>query len=260
MAASFYDYVIADPVTLPDSDQLFYDERIVQLPDCYQCNDSARSHLSHSRQAAGLPETGFVFACFNLHRKIARPVFDIWMRLLAAVPGSLLWLLADSADQALKTHAAARGIDPRRLVFAPKIDPQSHLGRAACADLMLDTLPYNAHTTASDALWMGVPLVTCRGAAFAGRVAASVLSAVGLPELITETLEDYEALALSLARNGEKLRAVKEKLAANRLTAPLFDADRFRRHIEQAYVQMIETARSGQEPRAFRVAPVKPNS
>jgi predicted O-linked N-acetylglucosamine transferase (SPINDLY family) len=256
LAADFIDYVIADPIVLPHAEQPFWDEKIVHLPDTYQVNDPQRVHEAPpSRAEAGLPATGFVFGCFNNHNKIGPGPFGIWMRLLAAVPGSVLWLLDDSASDVLRSHAAARGIDPARLVFAPKVDLKLHLRRLGCADLMLDTLPYGMHTTASDALWMGVPIVTCQGTAFAGRVAASLLTAMQCPELITPTPDAYEALALELARDPARLKALKDRLADNRQTAPLFDAPRFCRHIEQAYVTMMEIARAGEAPRPFDVQP-----
>ena len=215
MAADFMDYIIADAVTLPLAQQLFYSERIVHLPDSYQVNDPRRAiGAKPARSEAGLPDEGFVFCCFNNHWKITPPVFDVWMRLLEkAAPGSVLWLLDDSANAALRREAKARGIDPARLIFAPKLEHDAHLGRLSLADLVLDTLPYNAHTTASDALWAGVPLVTVAGESFAGRVAASLLTAIGLPELIAPDLESYETLALSLADNPGEYKAVKEKLA-----------------------------------------------
>ena len=253
MAAVFYDYVLADPVVLPHDQQPFYDEQIVHLPDCYQPNDPTRPVAAMTRAEAGLPEAGFVFCCFNIHRKISRPVFESWMRLLAAVPGSLLWLLDDTASDVLRAEAVARGIDPARLVFSPKLDSDMHLARSACADLVLDTSPYGAHTTSSDALWAGVPIVTVLGPSFANRVAASLLTAIGMPELITASPADYEALALALARDPARLAALKAKLVAGRTTAPLFDADRFRRHIERSYEIMMETARAGEAPRAFSV-------
>jgi protein O-GlcNAc transferase len=255
LAADFIDYVIADACVLPHAEKPFWDEKVVHLPDTYQVNDPLRAHETPpTRAAAGLPETGFVFGCFNTHTKIGPQQFDVWMRLLAAVPGSVLWLLEDSASDVLPRHAAARGIDPARLIFAPKVDAVLHLRRLACADLMLDTLPYGMHTTASDALWMGVPLVTCRGKSFAGRVAAGLLTALECPELIAETMEEYEALALALAQDPARLRALKDTLAGKRLTAPLFDAGAFCRHLEQAYVTMMEIARAGEAPRAFDVA------
>jgi protein O-GlcNAc transferase len=257
IGADFLDYVIADPIVLPVSQQPFYTERIVQLPDCYQANDSKRaiSAQTPERRAAGLPDAGFVFCCFNNNYKIRRPVFDVWMRLLSEVPGSVLWLLRDTAgvEGNLRREAAARGVDPDRLIFAERCALDVHLARHRLADLFLDTLPYNAHTTASDALWAGLPLVTCQGEAFAGRVAASLLAAVGLPELVTQNLADYEALALRLARDPAMLRSVRDKLAANRSTHPLFDSARFCRHLEAAYLRMWETWQRGEPPQPFRV-------
>jgi len=253
MAVDWYDYVLADPVVLPHDQQPFYDEKIVHLPDCYQPNDPSRPLAAAARAEAGLPADGFVFCCFNIHRKISRPVFESWMRLLTAVPGSLLWLLDDTANETLRAGAAARGVDPARLVFAPKLDVNAHLARCAAADLMLDTMPYGAHTTTSDALWAGVPVVTVLGPSFANRVAASLVTAVGAPELIASSLADYEALALALAQGPARLASLKAKLAANRMTAPLFDAERFRRHIERAYETMMEIARAGEAPWPFSV-------
>jgi predicted O-linked N-acetylglucosamine transferase (SPINDLY family) len=255
MAVDWYDYVLGDPVVLPRGQQPFYDEKIVHLPDCYQPGDPARPLAVTSRVMAGLPESGFVFSSFNIHRKITRAVFECWLRLLAAVPDSLLWLIDDTANDVLRAEAAARGIDPARLVFAPKRDIHDHLARCAAADLMLDTMPYGAHTTASDGLWAGVPIVTVLGPSFANRVAASLVTAGGAPELIAPSLEAYEALALALARDPARLAALKAKLAASRATAPLFDAERFRRHIERAYETMWEIARAGEAPRPFDVAP-----
>ena len=253
-ASPVMDYVIADKVTLPFDRQGFYSEQIVQLPDCYQANDPAREiGAVPPRAEAGLPESGFVFCCFNNHWKITRPIFECWMRLLNEVPGSVLWLLEDSASAALKREAEKRGIDPARLIFAPKLAHDAHLGRLSLADLVLDTLPYNAYTTASDALWCGVPMVTLRGKAFAGRVGASLLSAIGLPELIGDDLEGYEKLAKALASDAKKHQALKAKLAKNRLTTPLFDAERFCRHMEAAFVTMADAARRGEAPKAFAV-------
>ena len=201
----------------------------MHLPHCYQCNDRRRiADEPVTRAAEGLPQTGFVFCCFNAAWKITPAVFDIWMRLLSAVEGSVLWLLDDNdtARRNLRQAAAKRGIDPDRLVFAGRAQPAMHLARHRLADLFLDTLPYNAHTTASDALWAGLPLVTCTGRAFDGRVATSLLREVGLGELITATLEDYEALALALAQGPERLAAIRARLAENIL---VFAAVRYRR-------------------------------
>jgi protein O-GlcNAc transferase len=205
-----------------------------------------------------LPEKGLVFCCFNNSFKILPPMFDIWMRLLAQVPGSVLWLLEDNAIVAgnLRREAQARGIAPERLVFAPRTTPAEHLARQKLADLFLDTLPYNAHTTGSDALWVGLPIVTCPGPTFSSRVAASLLKAAGLTETITDSLEAYEALALRLARDPGLLVAIKAKLAANRNTCALFDTIRMTRHLESAYRTMWQRQRSGQQPAAFAVDPI----
>lgn len=257
MGADFIDYILADPVVLPFDQQPCYTEKIVHLPECYQVNDASRKigERAPSRREAGLPDRGFVFCCFNNNLKIAAPVFDVWMRLLRDVEDSVLWLLCDHAlaERNLRREAAARGVDPARLVFANWLPPEDHLARHRLADLFLDTLPYNAHTTASDALWAGLPVLTCRGETFAGRVAASLLAAIGLPELATDNLTDYERLATRLATDAVLLGRLRETLARNRTTHPLFDTDRFRRHIEAAYTTMWTLSRQGEPPRSFRV-------
>ena len=257
MGTGFIDYMIADRIVVPHEHESFYSEKIVRLPDSYQPNDKSRvaSERLGDRADAGLPERGFVFCCFNNSYKIQPLVFDVWVRLLREIPGSVLWLLADNeaATRNLRREAGARGIAPARLVFAPRCDLPDHLARHRLADLFLDTLPYNAHTTASDALWMGLPIVTCKGGTFAGRVAASLLNAIGLPELVTDSLADYEALALRLAREPEALSAVKSKLAANRDTTALFDARRFTRGMEQAFATMYERQQRGLSPASFAV-------
>jgi len=257
MGASFIDYVIADRIVLPFDRQPLYKEKIVHLPDCYQVNDAQRrpGDCTTTRTAVGLPERGFVFCCFNVRVKIVAPLFDVWMRVLAQVEGSVLWLLNDAAGATanLRREAAARGIDPTRLIFADPLPQDSHIGRIGLADLFLDTLPYNAHTTASDALWAGVPVLTCMGSAFAGRVAASLLTSVGLPELVTSTIEDYKALAVRLARDPRLLREIRVKLSENRRTSPLFDTERFRTGIESAYTTMWTIWQSGDRPRSFTV-------
>jgi protein O-GlcNAc transferase len=259
MAATFIDYVIADPIVLPFDLQPFYTEKIVHLPGSYQVNDAKRTiaEQTPSRTEAALPEQGFVFCSFNNNFKINAPVFDIWMRLLRSVDGSVLWLLRDNAvaERNLRSEAAARGVNPVRLVFADRVPLEQHLARHRLADLFLDTLPYNAHTTASDALWVGLPVLTCQGRAFAGRVAASLLNAVGLPDLVTEDPQAYEALALRLASDATLLSGLRERLARNRLTHPLFDTNRSRRHIEAAYAKMMDLWRQGERPRSFSVAP-----
>lgn len=258
--AGFLDYVIADPVVAPFDRQPFFTERIVHLPDCYQVNDSTRviAARASTREECGLPAEGLVFCCFNTSWKITPAVFDAWMRLLGAVPGSVLWLLHDNplAEWNLRARATARGVDPARLVFAGRAAPEEHLARHRLADLFLDTLPYNAHTTASDALRAGLPLVTCCGDAFAARVAASLLRAVGLPELVTTSLPDYEALALRLATDDASRGRLRARLEASLPTCPLFDAERFRRHIEAAYETMWEAWQHGEVPRGFGVGPL----
>ena len=258
--AGFIDYVIADKTVLPLDQQPFYTERIVHLPDCFLVNDSTRKIAvrTPTRREAGLPDEGFVFCSFNNNNKITQPVFEVWMRLLRAVEGSVLWLSQDNVDarENLRHAAAARGIDPARLVFALRLDlDEDHLARHRLADLFLDTLPYNAHATASDALWAGLPLLTCRGASFAGRVATSLLHAAGLPELATNDLGAYEALALRLATDASLLRGLRQRLAQSRATCPLFDTDRFRCHIERAYTTMWELQQRGESPRGFSVEP-----
>jgi protein O-GlcNAc transferase len=202
-----------------------------------------------------LPQAGFVFCCFNSHWKITEPLFDIWMRLLAAIPGSVLWLIAEdeASGRNLRAQATARGIVPGRLVFAAKQENAAHLARHALADLFLDTLSCNAHTTASDALWAGLPLLTCAGQGFAARVGASLLHAVGLDELVTVDLEGYEKLALQLAWDAPRLHGLRQSLKEKRAGHPLFDSERFRRHIEAAYVRMVEIATSGAPPQSFAV-------
>ncbi|MCW0234402.1 MAG: tetratricopeptide repeat protein [Ferrovibrio sp.] len=255
MGAPFIDYIIADRFLIPPEQHAWFDEKVVALPHSYQPNDTKRpiASLQLSRAAFGLPEQGFVFSSFNNPYKLTPRVFDIWMRLLAQVPGSVLWQLQVEPDAAenLRREAQARGIDPARLVFALPLPQPAHLARQALADLFLDTLPVNAHTTASDALWAGLPVLTCAGSTFIGRVAGSLLTAVGLPELITDNLEDYEALALALARDPARLAALRQRLAANRLTSPLFDIARFSRNLEAAYTQMWERRLAGQPPAAF---------
>jgi protein O-GlcNAc transferase len=256
--APWLDYVLGDPVALPFAHQKFYHETIVHLPHCYQPNDPARAiaQVTPTRAEAGLPQTGFVFCCFNAPWKINPAQFDLWMRLLAQVPGSVLWLLEANADvpNSLRSAAMAKGIDPARLAFAPPCAPTVHLARHRLADLFLDTLPYNAHTTASDALWAGLPVLTQAGNQFDGRVAASLLHAAGLAELVTHSIADYEALALALARDPGRLATMRSRLAANRGQSPLFDAARYCRHIEAAYVRMVEISRAGGTPENFAVA------
>ena len=244
MGADYIDYLIADSTLIPTSHQPHYAEKIVYLPNSYQPNDRKRqiSDRLFTRSELGLPQEGFVFCCFNNNYKIIPDTFDSWMRILGQIDGSVLWLLGGSqtVSKNLRHEARARGIDPGRLVFAPRIKLPDHLARHRMADLFLDTLPYNAHTTASDALWTGLPVLTQIGETFAARVAASLLNALHLPELVTTTREAYEALAVELATNPAKLASLKRKLADNRLTAPLFDTELFTKHIEAAYTAMYE--------------------
>jgi predicted O-linked N-acetylglucosamine transferase (SPINDLY family) len=254
IGAPWLDYVIADADVLPFAHQSFYSEKIVHLPRCYQVNDSRREIAeTPTRRDAGLPQGGFVFCCFNAAWKITPMMFDIWMRLLLQVPGSLLWLLADNeaAQSNLRAAAAAKGVDPERLVFAPRVPAPEHLARHRLADLFLDTLPYNAHTTASDALWAGLPLLTCCGDQFDGRVAASLLRAVDLPDLIAPDLHAYAEMAGALARDASRLADVRARLAENRPVSVLFDTDGFRKDIEAAYLRMIEISRAGGKPESF---------
>ncbi len=238
--APFMDVILADRIVLPLDQQPFFSERIVHLPACYQANDATRAiPATPTRAEVGLPDSGFVFCCFNNSWKITPPIFDIWMRLLTQIGGSVLWLLDGPHRENLRREAQARGVDPARLVFAPKLAPDQHLARHRLADLFLDTWPYNAHTTASDALYAGLPLVTCLGRAFPGRVAASLLKAIDLPELVTASPAQYEERALELAKNPALLAATRDKLARNHSTTPLYDSERFRLDIEAAYAAML---------------------
>jgi len=260
MGAEFIDYVIADKIALPFDQQRCFAEKIVHLPDCFVGTDDRMQTAPGvgSRAEAGLPPEGFVFCSFNNSYKIGRPVFERWTRLLHAVTGSVLWLARVNADMAvnLRREAEHLGVDPARLVFAPTVSLPQHLARHSLADLFLDTSPYNAGATAVAALWSGVPLVTMMGETFVGRMAASMLHALGLPELVTYNLNEYEALALKLAQAPILLSATRRKLQDNLRRTPLFDSDRFRRHIEQAYATMVDIHRNGEAPRSFTVQTV----
>ena len=255
--ADYMDYVIADKTVLPPSLYPHFTEKPVLLPHSYQVNDSQRriSERVFTREEVGLPAQGFVFCCFNNNYKILPATFDAWMRVLQAVPGSVLWLLEDNAGAArrLKEQAQERGVDPQRLVFAQRLPLDEHLARHRLADLFLDTLPCNAHTTTSDALWAGLPVLTLLGNAFAGRVAASLLRAVGLPELVTTTPAEYEARAIELANDADQLQALRQRLQANRASSPLFNATLFARHIEAAYLAMDERQLQGLPPQAIEI-------
>jgi protein O-GlcNAc transferase len=257
MGADYIDYVIADAIALPSDQQRYYTEKIVHLPDCFLVNDDRLAIASRTptRDEAGLPGEGFVFSSFNNSYKLAPGIFELWMRLLRTVDGSVLWLAEANPDMAanLRREAQRRGIDPLRLVFAPHLPLAEHMARQRLADLFLDTTPYNAGATAAAALWSGVPLLTVLGATFVGRMAASMLHAVGLPELVAQSLPDYEARALKVATDPAFCASLKQRLAQNRGTCPLFDTVRSARHIEDAYLTMWQTHRSGLPPASFAV-------
>jgi len=252
MSAKYIDYIIADRIVIPEKHSEFYSEKVVRLPNSYQVNDDKRSisERHFTRADVGLPPKGFVFCCFNNNYKVVPPTFDCWMRILKQVEGSVLWLLEDNAKAAsnLRKEAVLRGVEAERLIFAKRMPLPDHLARHRLASLFLDTLPYNAHTTASDALWAGLPVLTCLGETFAGRVAASLLHAIHLPELVTTTLETYEQLAVDLAAHPESLAMIKTKLTQNRLTTPLFDTKLFTRHLEAAYTAMHARHQAGLAP------------
>ena len=244
MGTPVIDYIIADKIVIPADHRQFFTEKIVHLPNCFQVNDSKRAigARAPARRDVGLPEHKFVFCCFNNSYKITPAVYDIWMRILRQVDDSVLWLLEENGTTStnLRKEAEARGVDAARIIFSRRIPLPEHLARHNCAGLFLDTLHWTANTTASTALWAGLPVLSCLGETFAGRVAASLLNAIDLPELVTTTPEAYEALAIELATNPEKLAKIKRKLADNRLTTPLFDTKRFAKHIEAAYTTMYE--------------------
>ena len=256
-------YLIADPQLIPRDSQCHFTEQLVYLPPSYQVNDSRRAIADQvfTKAEQGLPETGFVFCCFNNNYKILPQVFDIWMRLLSTVTGSVLWLLEDNATarENLCREAEQRGMGRERLVFAPRMPLAQHLARQRLADLFLDTLPCNAHTTASDALWAGLPLLTCAGHSFASRVASSLLTALELPELITQDLQQYEAVARALASDPLQLAALRTKLAAHRLSRPLFHGGLFARQLEAAYQAMLARHATGLPPALIEVAPASPD-
>ncbi len=248
MGASYIDYIIADKIVIPPNTQSEYSEKVICLPNSFQANDSQRaiSDRQFTRAELGLPQNGVVYCCFNSSYKITPAIFGCWMRILQAVDNSCLWLLADSitVENNLRREAQQRDIDPGRLVFGGRLPPDEYLARYRMADLFLDTLPFNAGTTASDALWAGLPVLTCAGQPFAARMAASLLHTVQLPELVTETPEAYEALAIELARDPAQLAGLRQRLAENRLRTPLFETPRLTRDIEQAYVAVHERART----------------
>lgn len=257
MGAEYIDYIIADPIIIPPSDQRYYTEMVAYLPYTYQANTSVRYVLDEksvvTRKHFGLPEDGFVFCCFNNNYKITPIVFDCWMRILKRVPNSVLWLFVNNkeAKENLIKEAKKRGVSEDRLVFANRVDTRVHLIRHCLVDLFLDTVPYNAHTTTSDALRMGVPVLTCIRETFASRVAASLLTAMGVPELIVQTEAEYEERAVALANDPAQIAALKQKISDNFLTKPLFNADLFTHHLEELYLEMMKLHRAGMSPRVI---------
>jgi predicted O-linked N-acetylglucosamine transferase (SPINDLY family) len=251
MGANYYDYLVADQTIIPEKNQQYYSEKIAYLPS-YQVNDSTQSLPAtiFTRRDVGLPEAGFVFCCFNNTFKFTPTTFDGWGRILEQVDGSVLMIYADneSAKINLSKEIVHRGIDPKRLIFGERLPIPEYLARYRVADLFLDTLPYNAGTTASDALRMGLPVLTCIGNSFVSREAASVINAINLPELITTSQEQYESLAIELATNPEKLKTIKDKLVDNLPTAPLYDTPLFTRNLESAYLTMYDRYQNGLDP------------
>ena len=259
MGTDYHDYIITDPIIIPEGSQQYYTEKMVYLPNSYQVNDTKCQIADKvfSREELGLPKDGFVFCCFNNSYKITPDSFDGWMRILMQVEGSVLWLLEDNPMVVcnLRKEAVQRGVNAERLIFAMRMPLPLHLSRHRSADLFLDTLPYNAHTTASDALWAGLPLLTCTGESFASRVATSLLNAIHLPELITLTQEKYESLAIELATTPAKLQEIRQKLQRNRLMTPLFDTIMFTRDIEEAYKSIYERYQGDLPPDHIFVKP-----
>lgn len=239
------DYMIADDVTVPDNLAKHYSEHVIALPNCYQPNDRSRPLPDRTLQRTdvGLPEDGFVFCSFNASYKLSPREFDIWMGLLRDIPGSVLWQLdgGDMSRANLCKAAEARGVDPDRLIFAPRVSQSEHLSRLALADLFLDTFNCNAHTTASDSLWAGVPVLTVLGEQFAARVAASLCTAAGTPETICDSPETYAAMARALADDPVALGALRQRLEDERDTCPLFDTERFTRNLEDALIALKAT-------------------
>ncbi len=255
IGAPYIDYLIADATVIPPADHAYYTEQVVTLPDSYQPNDATRTVAAEPsrRDQVGLPADAFVFCCMNNVYKITPAVFEVWMRLLQRLPQAVLWLYSEvpETQDNLRREAAARGVDASQVVFGGALPQAQHLARLRLADVFLDTWPYNAHTTGSDALWAGLPLLTCTGATFASRVGASLLQAVGLPELVTDNFADYEALAYRLATEPGVLAGLRMRLATALKTAPLYDTARTTRNLESVFTQMVERARAGLPPAAF---------
>jgi len=257
MGANFIDYIIADPVLIPRGYDQYYSEHIIRLPNTFMPTDNTREISSRqiTRADVGLPKEGFVFCCFNNNYKISSQEFDIWMRIITQVKGSVLWLRSSNAwaEENLRKQFKRHGVDPARLIFAGRAPMDEHLGRQKLADLFIDTFNYNAHTTASEALWVGLPVITKVGKSFPARVAASLLTAIGLPELITATAEEYEKLILYVARNPEYLAQIRKKLLNQRLSTPLFNTELYTRHLENGYEQAYQRYYDGQQPKAISV-------
>jgi predicted O-linked N-acetylglucosamine transferase (SPINDLY family) len=253
------DYIVADRVVIPPEHQWGYTEQVVYVPELFSANDVSRqvSSRQFTRGEMGLPESGVVYCSFNNAYKFNPKMFDVWMRVLQQVPGSVLWLQGGGQEKVkenLRREAVARGVDPTRLVFANKLESMGeHLARHRLADVFLDTLPFNAQTTAVDALWAGLPVLTCLGESSFGRIAGSVLMALGMPELVAASLQEYEAQAVRIGLDSGYARELKEKLERNKKEAPLFDTTRLTRHMESAYEQMHERARQGLETQGFEV-------
>jgi protein O-GlcNAc transferase len=255
--AAFMDYFITDKIVTPEDQFIYYSEKLVFLPDCYQINDHLQkiSEKQWHKQECGLPSECFVFCSFNQPYKIDPCMFDTWMRILRRIPQSVLWLLNQNstATKNLQRRAQAQGILPSRLIFADALPLKDHLARLRLADLALDTRIYNGGATTSNALWSGVPVITLQGNHFVSRMSSSSLSAVGLSELVTHDLKAYEALAVELAGSPGKLQAIRKKLARNRLTHPLFDTPRFVKNLEHAYQAMWKIFAGGQSPQSIEV-------
>jgi predicted O-linked N-acetylglucosamine transferase (SPINDLY family) len=260
--APYIDYIMADRVTIPAEHEDGYTEKVVCLPDIWIGNDTSRqvSERQFTRGELGLPEVGVVYCSFNNAYKFNPQMFDVWMRILLQVPGSVLWLQGDGQEKVkenLSKEASARGVDPTRLVFAVKIESMAdHLARHRLADVFLDTLPFNAQTTAVDALWAGLPVLTCLGGAAIGRTAGSVLMALGMEELVTKDWQEYEAQAVRIGLESGYAKSLKDKLERNRQDAPLFDTARLTRNMESAYEQMHERVQQGLGPQAFEVGAI----
>jgi len=257
LGTKYHDYLLADKLVIPEGCEHLYTEKIAYLPDCYQVNDRKReiSQKIILKKAEGLPENAFVFCCFNNNYKILPEIFTIWMELLKELPNTVLWLLETNgtAKENIWIEAKKLGIAPDRIIFAKKTKKEDHLARQRLADLFLDTFPYGAHTTASDALWAGLPVLTLIGNSFQSRVAASLLHSVGYPELITDNLESYKALSIQLAQNPVQLEAIRINLLANQLKLPLFNTPRFIKSIEAAYIHMYRDFQDGKAPETFHV-------